>query len=211
MIWLARSRASRTMPSALSRAWDSSFSPSSAAASPWAILRWRSSIALRIGGQIHFIVMRMSVANTIICTTSVRLMFTVRISRRPKTGRSRSVRRLYRAEERIREGEKQREADADHRYRVQQARDQEHLHAQHRQQLRLARRAFDEAATENAEADRGAQCAHAKDDADGQHSHGLDVCNVFHSTLLHKFKKPETSKPCSAAPAAQWCSLAIDR
>src|SRR5215469_15414177 len=198
MIWLARSRASRMMPSALPRASASSFSPSSAAASPCAILRWRSSIALRIGGQIHFIVMRMSVANTIICTTSVRLMFTVRLSRRPKPGRSRSVRRLYRAEERIREREEQREADADHRDRVQQARDQEHLHAQHRQQLRLARRAFDEAAAENAEADGGAERAHAEDDADGQHGHGLDVCNVFHSTLLEK----TCNRKNPSAPAA---------
>src|SRR6516225_2104643 len=210
MIWLARSRASRMMASALSRAWDSSFSPSSAAASPCAILRWRSSIALRIGGQIHFIVMRMSVANTSICTTSVRLMFTVRISRGQEPVGKRSVRRLYRGEERIREREEQREADADHRHRVQQARDQEHLHAQHRQQLRLARRALDEAATENAEADRGAECTHAKDDADGQHGHGLDVCNVFHSTLLAN-SEARYQNPLRRSPAAQWCSLAIDR
>src|SRR5215469_7936892 len=176
MIWLARSRASRMRASALSRAWESSFSPSSAAASPSAILRERSSIAPRMGGQIHFIVAQMSVANTIICTTSVRLMFTVRLSRGRKPVGQRSVRRLYGAQERIRECEEQREADADHRHRVQEARDQEHLHAQHWQQLRLARRAFDEAATENAEANRGAQCAHPKDAADDQHSHGLDVC-----------------------------------
>src|SRR6516162_2595012 len=188
------------MASALSRAWESSFSPSSAAASPCAILRWRSSIARRIGGQIHFMVMRMSVAKTTICTTSVRLMFTVRISRRRKPARPRSVRRLYRAQERIREGEEQREADTDHGHRVQQARDQEHLHAQHRQQLRLARRALDEAATENAEADRGAECTHAKDDADGQHGHGLDVCNVFHSTLLTNSETRYRNRNGSAPP-----------
>ena len=50
-------------------------------------------------------------------------------------------------------------------------------------QFRLARRAFEEAAAEDAEADGGAEGAHAEDDADGQHGHGLDVCNVFHSTL----------------------------
>src|SRR5215469_16135875 len=209
MIWLARSRASRMMASALSRAWESSFSPSSAAASPWAILRWRSSIALRMGGQIHFIVMRMSVAKTIICTTSVRLMFTVRLSRGRKPAGLCSVRRLYRAQERIREREEQREADADHRHRVQQACDQEHLHAQHRQQLRLARRALDEAAAENAEADRGAECTPAEDDANGQHGHGLDVCNAFHSTLLQRDSITRFRNPHQRA--VQWCSLAIDR
>ena len=47
-------------------------------------------------------------------------------------------------------------------------------------ELRLARGAFEEAATENAEADGGAQRAEAEDDADGQHGHALDVCNAFH-------------------------------
>src|SRR5215813_14256295 len=196
MIWVARSRASRMMASALSRASESSFSPSSAAASPCAILRWRSSIALRMGGHIHFIVISMSVANTIICTTSVRLMFTVRLSRGRKPAGPRSVRRLYRAQERIREREEQCEADADHRHRVQQARDQEHLHAQHRQQLRLARRALDEPAAEDAEADRGAERAAAEDDADGQHGHGLDVCNAFHSTLLQQSLSRSRNPQC---------------
>src|SRR5215467_14193982 len=182
MIWLARSRASRMMASALSRAWDSSFSPSSAAARPCAILRWRSSIAARICGQIHFIVPQMSVANTTICTTSVRLMFTLRVSVRGSE--SGSV--LNPAEERVCEREEQRETDADHRHRIEQTRHQEHLHAQHRQQLRLARRALDEAAAENAKADGGAERAAAEDDADGQHGHGLDVCNAFHSTLLQQ-------------------------
>src|SRR5215472_9821434 len=185
MIWLARSRASRMMTSALPRASDSSCSPFSAAASPSAILRERSSMAASSGGQIHFIVIQMIVANTSICTKSVRLMFTVRASRRRNPGRWRSVPR-NRAEERIRECEEQREADTDHRHRVQQSRDQEHLHAQRRQQFRLARRAFDEAPAQDAEADGSAKRDHAEDDADGQHGHGLDVCNVFHSTLLEK-------------------------
>ncbi len=51
-------------------------------------------------------------------------------------------------------------------------------------QLRLAGRAFEEAATQNAEADSRAERAHAEDDADGKYGHGLDVCNVLHSTLL---------------------------
>src|SRR6202521_5831340 len=103
-----------------------------------------------------------------------------------------TVRRAQRIHEGIREREEQREADADHRHRVEQARDQEHLYAQHRQQLRLARRAFDETPAQKAEADGGAEGPHAEDDADGQHGHGLDVCNVFHSTLL---KDTEYEKP----------------
>src|ERR1700756_181705 len=109
-------------------------------------------MAERICGQIHFIVPQMSVANTTICTTSVRLIFTVRVSVRG----SRSASVLNPAEERVREREEKCEADADHRHRIEQSRDQEHLHAQHGQQLRLACRALDETATENAEADGGA-------------------------------------------------------
>src|SRR5882762_8452312 len=221
MMWLARSRASRTIVSALPRASVSSCSPFSAAASPCAILRERSSIAPRICGQIHFMVPNTSKANTSICTMSVRLMFTV-LTPAPSRQRSGlSVRRAQRLHEGIREREEQREADADHRggddrhgirereeqreadadhrHRVQQARDQEHLYTQRRQQFRLARRALDEAPAQDAEADGGAECPHAEDDADGQHGHGLDVCNVFHSTLL----EDKCQKPCTASPARQ--------
>src|SRR5579862_2650021 len=182
MIWPARSRASRMMASACPRASASVCSPFSAAASPCAILRERSSMAPRMIGQIHFIVPQMSTANTTICTMSVRLMFTVCLSRpKRRAALADSVCRLQGAEERVREGEEQREADADHGDRVQQARDQEHLHAQRRQQLGLTSGTLDEASAEDAEADGGAEGAHAEDDADGQHGHGLDVCNVFHS------------------------------
>src|SRR2546421_272108 len=197
MMWLARSRASRTIVSAWSRAAASSCSPFSAAASPCAILRWRSSMTARMRGQIHFIVPKTSKANTSICTMSGGLMFT---SLTPAESRQRagsSVRRLQRAHEGIREREEQRKADADHRHRVQQARDQEHLHPQHRQQLRLARGALDEATAQDAEADGGAERSHAEDDADGQHGHGLDVCNVFHSTLLetNQLRKDRVRRP----------------
>src|SRR3984893_17405117 len=206
MIWLARSRASRTMASAWPRAAVSSCSPCSAAASPCAILRERSSIASRMCGQTYFIVPKISKANTSICTISVRLMFTVpSLLPRAASGCA-SVRRAQRVHEGIREREEQREADADHRHRIQQARDQEHLYAQHRQQLRLARRALDETPAQDAEADGGAEGPHAEDDADGQHGHGLDVCNVFHATLLkdkyaNPYRKPHASVSDAREPS----------
>src|SRR5579871_5345184 len=180
MIWLARSRASRTITSALSRAEASSFSPSSAAASPCAIFRSRSFIGPRIIGQTNFIVNQMSRMNTIICTTRVRLMFTVPLRYRSCPPRQSMVERT---EKRIREGEEQREPDADHRHRVEQPRDHEHLDAQHRQQLGLTGRSFDEASAQYAETDGGAGGAQAEDDADPQNGHGLHLCDV-HSDLL---------------------------
>jgi hypothetical protein len=39
--------------------------------------------------------------------------------------------------------------------------------------------AFEKAAAENSEADGGAERAQAEDDADGEHGHGLDVCDSF--------------------------------
>src|ERR1700722_4940779 len=182
MIWVARSRASRMMTSALPRASVSACSLFSAAASPWAILRERSSMAVRICGQIHFIVPKISKANTIICTMSVRLIFTVLSPASSRHALRRvSVCGLQRAHERVREREEQRKTDADHGHRVEQSCDQEHLHAQRRQQFRLTCGAFDKTAAEDAEADGGAKCSHPEDDADGQYGHGLDVCNVFHS------------------------------
>src|SRR5579862_7208978 len=182
--------------SALPRAAPSSCSPCSAAASPCAILRSRSSMAPRMTGHTHFITAKTSVANTSICTMSVRFMFTVRSPGSTPSDAARSVRR-QRAQERIREGEEQREADTYHRDRIEQAGDQEHLHEQHRQELRLACRALDEAAAENAEADGGAERAHAEDDADGQHRHGLDMCNVFHS--ISPRNKPDSDTETRAA------------
>src|SRR5262249_51065145 len=206
MIWLARSRASRMMASAWPRASASVCSPFSAAASPCAILRERSSMAVRMPGQIHFIVPQMSTANTTICTMSVRLMFTsFSPDRKRRDALLESVSR-HRAEERIGEREEQREADADHRDRVQKAGDQEHLHAQHRQQLRLACGTLDEAPAEDAEGAGGAEGAHAEDDADGQHGHGLDVCNVFHSISPDKTRCKKPDAPTGLSSDARWPS-----
>src|SRR5580698_5273464 len=170
MIWAARSRASRMMTSARSLAEANSCVPFSAAASPAAILRERSSIGPRIIGHTNFIVNQMRTMNTSICTINVRLMFTV-VSRPAPLPVAPLVRQP--GGERIREREEQREADADHGDRVDQRRHDEHLHLQHRSELRLPCRALEKAAAENSEADGGAERSHAEDDADGEHGHGL--------------------------------------
>ena len=48
----------------------------------------------------------------------------------------------------------------------------------------LARGAFQKPAAKNTEADSRAECTHTENDANGEYGHGLDVCDVFHSTLL---------------------------
>src|ERR1700733_12139119 len=96
-----------------------------------------------------------------------------------------------RAKERIGKREVQCEPNADHRDRVEQARHDEHAHQQCRCELRLTRDAFEKAAAENAEADGSAECTQAKNQTDGEHSHGLDLCDkcdVFHSTLLIRYE-----------------------
>src|ERR1700722_4847927 len=183
---LARSRASPTMVSARWFASASSCCPFSPAAMPTAILRERSSIGPRLMGHTNFIVNQMSTMNTIICTNSVRLMFTV-VSRPARLPPTFSVRQP--GSERIREREEQRETDPDHGDCIDQRGDDEHLHLQHRRQLGLARGAFQKPAAKNTEADSRPECAHTEDDPDGQYGHGLDVCDVFHSTLLHKAAK----------------------
>src|SRR5262252_2758315 len=54
-----------------------------------------------------------------------------------------------------------RECGRDRGERVQQARYDEHLDLQRRDHLRLARRALEEAAAQDAEADGGTECSHA--------------------------------------------------
>ncbi len=78
----------------------------------------------------------------------------------------RAGRLLQLPDERVGEGEEERDAHADHRDRVEQRHDDEHLHLQHRGELRLARRAFEEAAAEQAHADADAECAEADEDRD---------------------------------------------
>src|ERR1700722_7518859 len=157
--------------------------PFSAAASPAAILRLRSSIGPRIIGHTNFIVNQIRTMNTSICTINVRLMFTF-FSRPARLPGAALVGQP--GSERIREREEQREADADHGDRVDQCRHDEHLDLQHWSELRLPGRALEKAAAKNSEADGGAERAQAEDDADGEHGHGLDGCNIFHSILLNE-------------------------
>src|SRR5579863_9354960 len=116
------------MASARSLADARSCVPFSAAASPAAILRERSSMGPRIIGHTNFIVNQTSRMNTSICTISVRLIFTI-VSR---SAVSTALLVRYAVGERIREGKEQREADADHGHRVHQRCHDEHLHLQHR-------------------------------------------------------------------------------
>src|SRR5262249_2647452 len=67
---------------------------------------------------------------------------------------------------------------------------------------------LEEAATQNAEADGGAQCAHAEDDSHGEHGHGLDMCNIFHSTLLDE---TDAQTLLVEQTQTQWCSWAMAR
>src|SRR5262245_12807640 len=66
-------------------------------------------------------------------------------------------RRLQLPHEGVREGEEQCDADSDHRDRVEQRDDDEHLRLQHRGELRLACSAFEEAAAQQAHADADAE------------------------------------------------------
>src|SRR4051812_15967301 len=95
----------------------------------------------------------------------------------------RSGGRSDRSEERVREREEQREADADERDRVEKPCDDEHLHLQRRGEFRLARRAFQELAAEQAEADGGTESAETEDEADAESGEALNLSNfsnVFH-------------------------------
>src|SRR5690242_3612872 len=154
------------------------------------------------GGQMKLIVKKTSRMKTIIWMMSVRLMFTL-VSRcecceapvaRPKPRRAPQIRLWRRAsmprgrpqggQERIGEHEEQRKADADHRDRIEQARDDEHSDEQRGCELRLARHAFEEATPEDAEADGRAERAHAEDETDGDCGHGLNLCDTFHFLSL---------------------------
>ena len=66
----------------------------------------------------------------------------------------------------IGEGEEQRNTHTDHRDRVEQCHNQEHLGLQHRSQFRLTRATFKEAATQQAHADSDAQCAETNQKCD---------------------------------------------
>src|SRR3954467_5809694 len=109
-----------------------------------------------------------------------------------------------RRQERVREREEQREPDADERDRVQQAGDDEHLHLQRGGELRLARRAFQELAAEQAEADGGTERAEAEDETDTESGETLDVgdvCEIVHYSSERNRLTNETISGASRVPA----------
>ena len=129
----------------------------SAAARPSAIFCWRSSMAAMMCGQMNFITSHATAKNAKPWMMKVRLIFIAVLLDAGGASRRRSRTRLaisstpQRAEqERVGEDQQQRDRDADDRHRVEQAGDDEHLGLQHRGQLRLAGRAFQELAAEDA-------------------------------------------------------------
>ncbi len=81
---------------------------------------------------------------------------------------------LQGAEQRVGEGEEQRDRKTDDEGRVDQAGEQEHASGEHRDELGLTRGALQELRTHHADADAGAECAEPDDDADGERRAALD-------------------------------------
>src|SRR5690606_20940512 len=165
---VACARASCTIFSA-SRVASSSFCwPFSAAARPSAIFVWRSSIAFMRYGQMKRMQNHTNTAIAIVWPHKVRLIdmqsphsFLIGISRT-----SAAHRILQLADERVGEREVERDTHADHRDGVEQRHDQEHLGLQHRGELRLPCRAFEEAAAQEPHADADAQGAESDENRD---------------------------------------------
>src|SRR5579862_5757005 len=181
-----RSRAALMSSSARDSAAARSLWPRSAAARPSAIFWLRACMAPVIIGHTNFIVNQTRAPNTTICARIVALRFT-----RDTSGYcSRSANS---GPERAGEGEKQRDAYADHRHRVQETRDDEHLDLQHRHQFGLARGAFQKLAAQQAEADCRTQRAHADQDRDCNRGHALDLRQTRYVTHVNSLKENERS------------------
>src|SRR5688572_5957679 len=141
----------------------SSFWPFSPAAMPSAISLRRVSMTFISTGQMNFMLNQTKTIIASVCPISVRLKS---IEPLLPSRSARGRRLLQLPDERVREGEEERDADADHRDRVEQRDDDEHLRLQHRCELRLTRGAFKEAAAQQAHADADAQRAEANQDRD---------------------------------------------
>src|SRR5688572_25956862 len=156
-------RASVRIASEPWRASASSFWPFSPAAMPSAISLRRFSITSMNIGQIHFMATQTKTIIEIVCPISVRLK-SIEPLLPARSARGRRLLQL--PDERVREGEEQRDADADHRDRVEQRDDDEHLRLQHRREFRLARGTLEEAPAQQAHADADAQRAEADENRD---------------------------------------------
>src|SRR5688572_22823684 len=157
-------RASVRIASEPCRASASSFRPVSPAAMPSAISLRRFSMTFISTGQMNFMLNQTKTIIAIVCPISVRLKSIEPLL--PARSAARGRRLLQLPDERVGEGEEQRDADADHRDRVEQRDDDEHLRLQHRGEFRLACGAFEEAAAQQAHADADAERAEADEDRD---------------------------------------------
>src|SRR5690606_29348126 len=169
---------------------------------PSAIATCRASIAFMIGGQMNFIVNHTKTNIAIVWPISVRLKSTnvllayrsrSKLRRAGASAADQGVLQL--TDERIGECEEQRDTDADHRDRVEQRDDEEHLRAQHRCKLRLACSTLEETAAEQAHADADAEGAEADQNRHRDCGHAN---HNFHQSLqsrlvVHQKKKGSAS------------------
>src|SRR5688572_25787669 len=165
----ARARASLRSFSVCFCASASDERPRSASARPSAIVLVRASTLERKSGQANLTVNQMNRAKTIACTTIVKLRFICGVPLGSCDGRL-----AERRGERVRESEEHREADADDERGVDQAEQQEDLGLELGHELRLARRAFEEAAAHDAHAHARAERAEADHQADADAGVSLD-------------------------------------
>src|SRR5688572_23947343 len=156
-------RASVRIASEPCRASASSFRHVSPAVMPSAISLRRFSMTCISTGQMNFMLNQTKTIIAIVCPISVRLK-SIELLLPARSARGRRLLQL--PDERVREGEEERDADADHRDRVEQRDDDKHLRLQHRRELGLACGTLEEAAAEQAHADADAQRAEADEDRD---------------------------------------------
>src|SRR5688572_15261174 len=158
-------RASCIRASAFCFASASSLWPFSPAAMPSAMVLRRSSMTFISTGQMNFMLNQTKTIIAIVCPINVRLKSIEPLPRLPRSAAC-AGRLLQLPDERVGEGEEQRDTHADHRDGVQERHDDEHLRLQHRGELRLASGALEEAAAQQAHADAYAECAEADEDRD---------------------------------------------
>jgi hypothetical protein len=134
------------------------------------------------GGHRNFIQNHTKIIIAIDCKTNVALIFMpylaqmVRLPRPPqRTGprqpESAANGILELADKRIREGEEQRDTNADHRHGVKQADCQEELALQHRGEFRLTGGTFQQATAQDTDSDTNAEGAQADQKANGDCGH----------------------------------------
>src|SRR6516225_4508385 len=207
------------MPRACSRAAEIIWSASvfalarsarafSADARPFVISVWRWSIAPMMNGQTNFMQNQTKTAIAITWPISVMLMSTRNPPRVSECAGAlapppslAAARLLELRDERIGEREVQRDTDADHRHRVEQRHDEEHLSPQHARELRLASRAFEPAAAEEAHADADAERAEADQDRygdSGQSNHDIHLCLQSRRVVIVR-KNTQCASPVSCA------------